>query len=64
MLMTDFSSGRAGNDVGFSNNTARRKLAACMAWGKQVDGRRAHGLLSTWRKRRDLGEIKSEKEWK
>lgn len=31
ILMTAFSSGRVGNEPGFSNMTARRKLAASVA---------------------------------
>lgn len=54
MPMTAASSGGLGNEEGFSDMTARRKLAASVALGKQVEGRRAHGLLSTWRKRREL----------
>ncbi len=55
ILMMTANSGRMGNEAGLSNITARRKLAACVAEGKQIEGRRAHGLLSTWRKRRELG---------
>lgn len=54
MPMTAASSGRSGNGEGFSDMAARRKLAASVALGKQVEVRRAHGLLSTWRKRREL----------
>lgn len=54
--MTVFSWGKAGNVDGFSVITARRKPAASVAEGKQVDGDRVHGLLSTWRKRRELGK--------
>lgn len=54
MPMTAASSGRSGNREGFSDTAARRKLAASVALGKQVEVRRAHGLLSTWRKRREL----------
>lgn len=54
MPMTAASSGRSGNGEGFNDNTARRKLATSVAFGKQVEGRRVHGLLSTWRKRREL----------
>lgn len=57
--MMAFISGRVGKVWGFSVITARRKLAASVAYGKQVEGEREHGLLSTWRKRRNL-ENKSE----
>lgn len=55
MAMMAVSSGRSENEEDFSDMTARRKLAASLALGKQVEGRREHGLLSTWRKRRELG---------
>lgn len=60
-VMMASSSGRVGNEVGFSDLTARRKLAASVAQGKQVEGRREHGLLSTRRKRRELQERERER---
>lgn len=60
MLIMTCSSCSIGNVEGFVIITARRKLPASVAYGKQVEGDLEQGLLSTCRNRREL-ERKQEK---